>query len=114
MKLKFTKEIKDKWLRALRSGRYKRATGQLFISKISNGNKTHRYCCIGVLGKIHPGLSYDDIKATEERDPYGFLNFNFNADLTDELITKNDMIGEDKDSGYSCVIPIIEELETFD
>ena len=39
------KEVKEKWLKALRSGEYKQASGQLTI----DGN----FCCLGVLCDIH-------------------------------------------------------------
>jgi len=38
--MKFTQEVKEKWVNALESGTYEKGTGQL---KISN-----KYCCIFV------------------------------------------------------------------
>ena len=38
------KEIKDKWLAALRSGEYKQCRGRL-----KKGNKNKSFCCLGVL-----------------------------------------------------------------
>jgi hypothetical protein len=44
---KMPKELKQKWLDALRSGEYKQATGAL-----KNGNG---YCCLGVLQMVADG-----------------------------------------------------------
>lgn len=43
------KSVRDKWIKALRSGRYKQTTGRL--RKKINGK--YRYCCLGVLCKIN-------------------------------------------------------------
>lgn len=40
--INFTKKFKDKWIAALRSGKYKQGRGQL---RSLNNN----YCCLGVL-----------------------------------------------------------------
>jgi hypothetical protein len=42
------KEIKDKWLKALRSGEYKQGQGFLREKEDDNSNKFN-YCCLGVL-----------------------------------------------------------------
>lgn len=44
--MKFTQEIKEKWLTALRSGEYKQTTQTLYDPKNDS------YCCMGVLGVI--------------------------------------------------------------
>lgn len=43
-------KFKDKWLKALRSGKYEQGSGKLC--------KNGKYCCVGVAGKIQ-GLSDD-------------------------------------------------------
>lgn len=40
-------ELKTKWVKALRSGKYKQGNGQL---KLMGGE----YCCLGLLCEIHP------------------------------------------------------------
>lgn len=51
-------EIKDKWLKALRSGKYKQTTGVLKASD--------SYCCLGVLCDVYSktkkksGIKFDD------------------------------------------------------
>jgi hypothetical protein len=39
--------IKNKWIKALRSGKYVQGTGYL--------NKDNKYCCLGVLAELHYG-----------------------------------------------------------
>lgn len=41
--------IGEKWVKALRSGKYKQGNGSL-IEEDEHGNK--KYCCLGVLGEI--------------------------------------------------------------
>ena len=43
-KIKFPKEIREKWLKALRSGKCKQTTESLELSGA--------YCCLGVLGRV--------------------------------------------------------------
>ena len=45
------KELKTKWVKALRSGEYKQCKGQLRCSMDATfeGGETHTYCCLGVL-----------------------------------------------------------------
>lgn len=44
--------IKEKWLAALRSGRYKQGKEALKINN-SAKKKAHQYCCLGVLCEIY-------------------------------------------------------------
>lgn len=43
------KDIKEKWLKALRSGDYQQCTGEL-VKELDNGSRG--YCCLGVLAEI--------------------------------------------------------------
>ncbi len=45
------KDIKQKWLEALRSGEYKQAREEL--RSIDPGSDTQSFCCLGVLCDIH-------------------------------------------------------------
>lgn len=45
------KEIKAMWVKALRSGKYKKATGQL--RKTDEANEPTGYCCLGVLSDLY-------------------------------------------------------------
>lgn len=42
--MKFTKELKDKWIAALRSGEFEQNRGSLYWKG--------KYCCLGVLAKV--------------------------------------------------------------
>ena len=106
--LKFTKEIKKNWLKALKSGDYKQGFVSLF-------NETdNSYCCIGVLGHITEGLNNNEGTENEELLPYKFLK--------DNGITCSDIwsVNDDRNyretgkRDYSNVIPLIEQLPTID
>lgn len=62
MKLK----IKEKWVKALRSGKYKQAKGYLLKREggLSNKGKKIGYCCLGVLTDLYckeRGYKFDNI-----------------------------------------------------
>lgn len=40
------KKLKAKWIKALKSGKYRQGTGRLYTKE------TRSYCCLGVLGKV--------------------------------------------------------------
>jgi len=66
------KKLKQKWIVALRSGKYEQGTDYL--------RKNNRYCCLGVLGDISPKWDWpaeedqdmqllsDHVKDREDRD----------------------------------------------
>ena len=45
------KRIKARWVKALRSGKYKKAIGALKVVDIQTGKAS--YCCLGVLCDLH-------------------------------------------------------------
>ena len=109
---KFTQEIKDKWLEALKSGDYKQGYGAL----VSNDDKETRHCCIGVLGEVHPEL--ENVASVGSTSPYNFLMDTIGASKMDKIWSKNDNYAfgledrpEDYKDDYSNVIPLIEQLE---
>ena len=58
---KMPKAIKTRWVKALRSGKYKQTTGQL--RECDDDGKPVGYCCLGVLCDItqkESGLRWDD------------------------------------------------------
>jgi hypothetical protein len=65
------KQLRDEWVKALRSGEYAKGTGQL--------RKADRYCCLGVLCRV-VGLRPEQI------DDYGNLD---NSELTREIRDAN-------------------------
>lgn len=109
--MKFTAEIKENWLNALKSGKYKQGFGRLY-NPIDN---TH--CCIGVLGEVTEGLSCkDSLSENSSENPYTFLRQTIVKDKTGVLWSTNDS-GEfddhiQKARDYSNVIPLIESLPT--
>jgi len=46
--IKFTQQVKDDWVAALRSGQYQQAHHWM--------RKGDRYCCLGVLKDMHPAM----------------------------------------------------------
>lgn len=56
-------KLKAKWVKALRSGKYAQAEGQL--------RRNGGYCCLGVLCEIAPGVKLDESgNASTGRYPY--------------------------------------------
>tara|TARA_R110000868_G_scaffold1729_2_gene13869 strand:- start:1789 stop:2079 length:291 start_codon:yes stop_codon:yes gene_type:complete len=96
--MKFTKEIKEKWLKAMKSGQYKQGFGKLY----DEGNNT--YCALGVLDKVlnmKLGDSYN----------YSFSNKIWGAN-DNRKYKFFGIFGLKTD--YSNVIPVIEQLPTED
>lgn len=107
----FTKEIKDKWLDALKSGEF--TQGYIQLEYKYEGITKH--CCIGVLGCTIEGLSNDG--DTElPHSPYEFLLNTVGKGKVNELWMKNDKDSGNEEylGGYLNVIPLIEQLETQD
>lgn len=114
---KFTQEIKNQWLEALKSGKYIQGFGELVYEK--NGQTFH--CCIGVLGDIIPFLCNDELKKaqdTEQIGSYEFLENNFGKEFVISLYRTNDNIylkflfqNNFIERNYSNVIPMIEDIK---
>lgn len=80
------KELRDKWLAALRSGEYKQGEGQLVKRGISPG--IVRYCCMGVLREVcdlsefeYSKTAFTIVQLEEVGLPYS---------MQETLISKND------------------------
>lgn len=101
-KRNFTKRLKAKWLKALKSGKYTQRTVYL--------ENEGRHCCIGVLGDIHPKL--DNYPDDEIKDPYIFLEETIGKPSMKDLYLTNDNSFNEEKPDYSNVIPLIEKLET--
>ena len=107
--MKFTKEIKENWLKALKSGDYTQGTGCL----LSDG----KHCCIGVLCDILPNMSIHENGEWIDGDSdvgYESLVPMINGQIMGNLATKNDTTIDFAKRDYSNVIPMIEALETKD
>ncbi len=107
--IRFTAEVRDNWVNALLSGNYEQGEGQLTIfpyivdeygrhvwddttdGYIVDSNKATKYCCLGVLRKLHPEL--EDEVSPEEGILYG-LSESFVEGLSsaqqDTLASMND------------------------
>lgn len=109
MKLKFTQEVKDKWLENLKSGKYIQG-----YTTLHNPYK-NTFCSIGVLGDCIEELdnSYGDVN-DNPKNPYEFLESN-NINIREiwKLNDNNEHVKDYKDD-YSCVIPFIETLEVVE
>lgn len=98
---KFTQEIKNKWLKALKSGEYTQC--KVDLEKVDyDGKKSH--CCIGVLGCIL-GLN------NKSNEPYDFLLENIGYNKLTEIWRLNDKTFNKNKRDYSNVIPLIKTLE---
>lgn len=92
--MKFPKQLKNKWVKALRSGKYTQAKGVL--KRRLPGNNKYAHCCLGVLGELCGVSSMVDKpiileKGNELRGitkvPQSFLE---NSILQDTLAEMND------------------------
>ena len=102
--MEFTREVKEKWLDALRSGRYVRGTGRL--SRWDGDGQT-RHCCLGVLADV---LGIDYNPSGDNYRPF----VDMIGEATNELWRKNDSIPERSNSGYDMVIPVVESIRCSD
>jgi len=114
--MKFTQEIKDNWLKALKSGDYKQGFGRLVCNESNHDweeGEAKYHCCIGVLGEITEGLSNYSRVSGEGVSPYRFLENTIGEALTSNLFLTNDR-PQNKLRDYSNVIPLIEDLKVQD
>jgi hypothetical protein len=105
--MKFTQEIKDKWLAALKSGKYTQGYTEL-VTELADGKKA--FCCIGVLADITDGLT--NTSMSEGECPYKFLENSIGIKAKENIWKTNDIkyLDETYNNDYSNVIPIIENL----
>lgn len=90
--MEFTKEIKDRWLIALKSGKY------IQLQNNYKNKENNEYCCLAVLDEITDKLIYwSEFNNLEDR---GLA----------KLIELNDKTNPNFKADYSNVIPFIERL----
>jgi len=83
--MRFTQEVKDQWVTALRSGDYKQGMRRLYSPS------TNRYCCLGVLGELN-GLLDGYGKPVDGKE--GTLSYKFLPErIQKDLINLNDLSG---------------------
>ena len=107
--MKFTKEVKEKWLADLKSGNFKQGTGSLYKEE------TDSYCCIGVLS-ISMGIDKEKLRGPLSGDAFSMLLSTCGRPLASQLWHVNDKVKYDEKAprDFSNVIPLIEALPTAD
>lgn len=116
--LKFTQEIKDKWLEALKSGEYVQGTTFLKDASYYHIDKV-THCCLGVLCEVHPDMELGSALGKRINTVLGyednflaytpFRNLLGDKNVKKLVITNDETLDEDL-RNYSNVIPIIEKL----
>lgn len=104
-----TKEQKEAWLVALKSGQYK----QCQVALEANDEKLGKLnCCLGVFCVIN-NINIDSVG-----DAYDYLKEKFSDSTLWKITDQNDnsqyWIENPDKRDYSNVIPLIEQLETID
>lgn len=94
MTKKLTQELKDQWVAALRSSKYKQGKDVL--------KQGDEYCCLGVLGELtgHKGLYMSFL--VDEEYQYTWVN----SDYQDKLAELNDA----QSASFSQIADYIESL----
>ncbi len=100
--LQFTKEIKEMWVEALKSGKYEHGTGQLV--------KDNKFCCLGVLAEIHPDLEIN----SSGRNCVGDTGYQCFVDMLNYENVSVLYNTNDNHDSFDAVIPIIENIPTVD
>lgn len=111
MQTQLTKQMKQDWLDALKSGKYIQGIEKLKCSI----DGTTKHCCLGVLAEIIPDLSPLIISTSRyESESINSIIYNKIRCVipnTRILIQVNDSRCDGK---YTAIIPLIEELLTID
>lgn len=84
---KLEPKVKEKWVKALRSRKYKQTKGQLCRRIRKNGVRFKAYCCLGVLKEVVEGKPLG-----EKRGAYAFP-FILPMEIEKEYSNYNDMLG---------------------
>jgi hypothetical protein len=115
MDFKFTKELKEAWLEALRSGKYTQYGGTLM-----NLDNPNEMCCLGVLSTLLPNVSISDDGGScllngeyDSYRPFDKMGLH-RGDKKYNLAHNNDKSYSKGVRDFSVVIPIIETIPTVD
>lgn len=107
---KLTSKVRRRWIRALRSGKYKRADGELRV--VDDRGKILGHCCLGVLCDLLDPKGWDSGEAAH-RDRHGFPDHDLRkiAQLDDramyDLADMNDSLGPR--AGFASIATWIEK-----
>lgn len=103
------KEIKDKWVNALRSGNYKQGAGYL---KITKKNET-TFCCLGVLCDVMdiPSVKLDNSRVSSFDGNSATLSLSIlqKAGLNEEDQTDLINMNDDQEYTFEKIADYIEE-----
>lgn len=118
---KLTKQLKENWLKALKSEEYEQYGKQL-----RNPDNHKQMCCLGVLAHIHPNIEIKDEDNNENKggscivneenlryDPFVEMGVH-NGNCKVQLASNNDNSYNRGIRDYSEIIPLIEQLDTID
>lgn len=90
--MKMNKQLKAKWIKALRSGEYQQGRNHLYKEyRLKDGKSVHRFCCLGVLEHIANDAPWVPYKVSEASTEYCLKNasgIQSGAYLTCELARK--------------------------
>ena len=117
-KFLFTKELKDNWLKALKSGEFIQHGGVL-----QDTENHKKQCCLGVLVTIHPDISIGRTyfsglnscivnKKQVNYTPFDEMKIHTGCKV--DLANNNDKSFDAGVRDYSEVIPLIKTLKTTD
>lgn len=113
VEFKLTKQLKEDWLKALKSGDFEQFAGTL-----RNPNNFKQCCCLGVLASIHPDIeiddSYEEGACVIEGKILKYFPFNemgIHDVNNSDLVRENDTSYYEGIRDYSTVIPLIEQLK---
>lgn len=101
---KLPKRFKERWVRALRSGKYKQASSVLYEYDLENGENC--YCCLGVAGKIC-GIDNDELE--------DWVLYNNDSAIHKLAIKKKvpKLLLGDNSKGCEDYNPIVEKLTSY-
>lgn len=106
--MKLTKQLKQQWIDALKSGKYIQTKAYL-------RNEKNEFCCLDVFCEIAK-IKHDGKVAFSNGQPdqYGPISSILGQENTSDLWCLNDDTFDEKNPNYENVISFIEKLETID
>ena len=105
------KELKTKWVEALRSGEYEQ--GRMSLRRLKNDGG-YSYCCLGVLADITDNNAWEDKDRWNNEGGY-FSNymldeFGITEKFQDAVMVMNDGNSKNKPKSFTEIANYIEEI----
>lgn len=103
----------EKWIAALRSGKYRQTTGELATEvRYENGKKAYKFCCLGVMCMVNrkKANAYEMVGSTmpkdEENEDGGisYASANYLTHLNDEKGLKFSKIANELEKALASAI----------